>query len=140
LDGAHNPAGARALAESLAAYFGDTPMTLVFGVLRDKDAPGILAPLLERTRRVVLTASANPRAASPDELRRLVPSAVPVDVVQSVGDALACAADPAVSLVCVAGSLSSSEMPCARSPEAIHLVRSKSRRFEHATSAGDDPH
>jgi dihydrofolate synthase/folylpolyglutamate synthase len=106
LDGAHNPAGARALAESLAAYFGDTPMTLVFGVLRDKDAPGILAPLLERTRRVVLTASANPRAASPDELRRLVPSAVPVDVVQSVGDALACAADPAVPLVCVAGSLS----------------------------------
>jgi dihydrofolate synthase/folylpolyglutamate synthase len=106
LDGAHNPAGARALAESLAAYFGDTPMTLVFGVLRDKDAPGILAPLLGRTRRVVLTASANPRAASPDELRRLVPSALPVDVVQSVGDALACAADPAVPLVCVAGSLS----------------------------------
>jgi len=106
LDGAHNPAGARALAESLAAYFGDTPMTLVFGVLRDKDAPGILAPLLGRTRRVVLTASANPRAASADELRRLVPSGVPVDVVQSVGDALACAADPAVPLVCVAGSLS----------------------------------
>ena len=106
LDGAHNPAGARALAESLAAYFGATPMTLVFGVLRDKDAPGILAPLLERSRRVVLTASANPRAASPDELRRLVPSGVPVDVVQSVGDALACAADPTVPLVCVAGSLS----------------------------------
>ena len=44
LDGAHNPAGARALAESLTAYFGDTPMTLVFGVLRDKDAPGSWRP------------------------------------------------------------------------------------------------
>jgi dihydrofolate synthase/folylpolyglutamate synthase len=106
LDGAHNPAGARALAESLAAYFGDASMTLVFGVLRDKDAPGILAPLLPRTRRVVLTASANPRAVSPDELRRLVPSGLPLDVVPSVGDALACAADPAIPLVCVAGSLS----------------------------------
>jgi len=106
LDGAHNPAGARALAQSLAAYFGDTPMTLVLGVLRDKDAPGIVAPLLGRARRVVLTASANPRAARPDELRPLVPSTLPVDVVPSVAEALACAADPAVPLVCVAGSLS----------------------------------
>jgi dihydrofolate synthase/folylpolyglutamate synthase len=106
LDGAHNPAGARALAESLAAYFGDTPMTLVLGVLRDKDAPGILAPLLGRARRVVLTASANPRAARPDELRPLVPPALPVDVVASVAEALARAVDPTVPLVCVAGSLS----------------------------------
>jgi len=106
LDGAHNPAGARALAESLAAYFGDTPMTLVLGVLRDKDAPGIVAPLLGRARRVVLTASANPRAARPDELRALVPPALPVDVVASVAEALARAADPTVPLVCVAGSLS----------------------------------
>jgi dihydrofolate synthase/folylpolyglutamate synthase len=106
LDGAHNPAGARALAQSLAAYFGDTPMTLVLGVLRDKDAPGIVAPLIGRARRVVLTASANPRAARPDELRALVPPALPVDVVPSVAEALACAADPTVPLVCVAGSLS----------------------------------
>jgi dihydrofolate synthase/folylpolyglutamate synthase len=106
LDGAHNPAGARALAQSLAAYFGDTPMTLVVGVLRDKDAPGILAPLLGRARRVVLTASANPRAAHPDELRPLLPPTLPVDVVPAVAEALACAADPAVPLVCVAGSLS----------------------------------
>jgi dihydrofolate synthase/folylpolyglutamate synthase len=106
LDGAHNPAGARALAESLAAYFGDTPMTLVLGVLRDKNAPGILAPLLGRARRVVLTASANPRAVQPEALRRLVPPALPLDVVPSVAEALACVADPAVPLVCVAGSLS----------------------------------
>jgi dihydrofolate synthase/folylpolyglutamate synthase len=106
LDGAHNPAGARALAQSLAAYFGDTPMTLVLGVLRDKDAAGIVAPLIGRARRVVLTASANPRAARPDDLRALVPPALPVDVVPSVAEALACAADPTVPLVCVAGSLS----------------------------------
>ena len=33
LDGAHNPAGARALAASLETYFGEAPMTLVIGVL-----------------------------------------------------------------------------------------------------------
>jgi len=106
LDGAHNPAGARALAESLAVYFGDTPMTLVLGMLRDKDAAGIVAPLIGRTRRVVLAASANPRAAAPDELRRLIPAGVPVEAAASVADALARAADPSVPLVCVAGSLS----------------------------------
>ena len=43
----------------------DTPMTLVLGVLRDKDAAGHPGRrLLGRARRVVLTASANPRAAS----------------------------------------------------------------------------
>ena len=78
----------------------------VLGILRDKDASGIVAPLLGRARRVVLTASGNPRAARPDELRGLIPRTLPVEVRPSVVEALACAADPAVPLVCVAGSLS----------------------------------
>jgi dihydrofolate synthase / folylpolyglutamate synthase len=106
LDGAHNPAGARALAASLEVYFGDTPMTLIFGVLRDKDAAGILQPLLGRARRVILTASASPRAAAPADLRALVPSSRPATVAPSIGEALALAeAPPADRLVCVAGSL-----------------------------------
>jgi dihydrofolate synthase/folylpolyglutamate synthase len=105
LDGAHNPAGARALAASLDAYFGDTPMTLVFGVLRDKDAAGILQPLLGRARRVILTTSANPRAASPADLRALVPPALPTAVAPSIGAALALAEETPSPLVCVAGSL-----------------------------------
>jgi dihydrofolate synthase / folylpolyglutamate synthase len=106
LDGAHNPAGARALAASLEVYFGDTPMTLIFGVLRDKDAAGILQPLLGRARRVILTASASPRAAAPADLLALVPSSRPATVAPSIGEALALAeAPPADRLVCVAGSL-----------------------------------
>jgi len=106
LDGAHNPAGARALAASLEAYFGDTPMTLIFGVLRDKDAAGILQPLLGRARRVILTASASPRAAAPADLRALVPASLPVEIAPTVVEALGLAeAAPAASLVCVAGSL-----------------------------------
>ena len=106
LDGAHNPAGARALAASLEAYFGVTPTTFVVGVLRDKDAAGILRPLLGRARRIVVTASASPRAAAPADLRRLVPASLPSAVAPSVGEALAIAdEDPRAEIVCVAGSL-----------------------------------
>ena len=53
-DGAHNPAGARALAESLAEVFGDRrPRVAVIGVLEDKDAAGMLerAAAARRPRR-----------------------------------------------------------------------------------------
>ena len=106
LDGAHNPAGARALAESLETYFGEASMTLVIGVLRDKDAAGILRPLLRRARRVILTAPGSPRAAAPDDLRAMVPASVPAVVAPSVGTALAAAEEGSrPSVVCVAGSL-----------------------------------
>jgi dihydrofolate synthase / folylpolyglutamate synthase len=106
LDGAHNPHGARALAASLEAYFGDTPMTLVTGVLRDKDAAGILGPLAARARRVVLTAFTSPRAAAPEDLRAFVPPGCRADVADSIGQALALAeAAPRHPILCVAGSL-----------------------------------
>ena len=106
LDGAHNPAGARALAESLETYFGEASMTLVIGVLRDKDAAGILRPLLRRARRVILTAPGSPRAAAPDDLRAMIPASVPAVVAPSVGTALAVAEEGSrPSVVCVAGSL-----------------------------------
>src|SRR5207244_9724832 len=69
LDGAHNPDGARALAASLRDFFGDAPVTLVVGILRDKDARAILAELAPLARRLILTASSNPRAADPAALR-----------------------------------------------------------------------
>jgi dihydrofolate synthase/folylpolyglutamate synthase len=106
LDGAHNPAGARALAASLDAYFRGTPATLVLGVLRGKDAAGILAPLLPRADRLVLTGFSSPRAAAPEDLRALVPAARPGAVAPSVSAALALAdRDDRHPLLCVAGSL-----------------------------------
>jgi dihydrofolate synthase/folylpolyglutamate synthase len=118
LDGAHNPAGARALAASLQTYFGDTPTTLVMGMLRDKDAAGILAPLLPRARRLVLTASGNPRAAAPEALRTLVPASLPVTLAPSVREALALAdGNPGTPIVCVAGSLSVVGEALAAGPE-----------------------
>jgi dihydrofolate synthase/folylpolyglutamate synthase len=107
LDGAHNPAGARALAASLRAYFPGRPVTFVIGVLADKDAAGILAALSPLAVRVVLTASGNPRAAAPASLRALLPADLRVEVASSPSEALARAtAEAAGGLVCVAGSLS----------------------------------
>jgi dihydrofolate synthase/folylpolyglutamate synthase len=106
LDGAHNPAGARALAASLRAYFPGRPVTFVIGILADKDARGILDALRALAARIVLTASTNPRAAAPDSLRALLPG-VRVDVAPSPREALVRARpEEPDGLVCVAGSLS----------------------------------
>jgi dihydrofolate synthase / folylpolyglutamate synthase len=71
-DGAHNPAGARALAESLDDVFGARrPRVAVVGVLEDKDAAAMLAELLPRVDRAVYTRSQNPRSLSPGTLGSL---------------------------------------------------------------------
>jgi dihydrofolate synthase/folylpolyglutamate synthase len=107
LDGAHNPAGARALAASLSAYFPGRPVTFAIGILADKDAGGILSALAPLAARIVLTASGNPRAARPETLRALLPAGLPVEVAPSPSEALARAtAEAAGGIVCVAGSLS----------------------------------
>jgi dihydrofolate synthase/folylpolyglutamate synthase len=67
LDGAHNPAGARALAEYLRAL---RPFVLVFGVMRDKDVAGMAAALFPLAREVVLTRPDVRRAATPAEIAR----------------------------------------------------------------------
>jgi dihydrofolate synthase/folylpolyglutamate synthase len=70
LDGAHNPAGARALAEALTEEFAATRRTLVLGVLADKDVRGILQALAPVAGRLLVTASSSPRAAPPERLRK----------------------------------------------------------------------
>ncbi len=72
LDGAHNPSGAHALAESLDDVLGERrPRVAVIGVLDDKDAAGMLGELLPRVDRVVFTRSHNPRSLSPATLTTL---------------------------------------------------------------------
>jgi dihydrofolate synthase / folylpolyglutamate synthase len=71
LDGAHNPEGARALADSLEAIVGGRPLTVVVSILEDKDAAGILAALVPRAVGAVFTRSST---TGPD--RRPLPPAV----------------------------------------------------------------
>lgn len=54
LDGAHNPLGARALAESIQGVL-PSPPALLFAVREDKDAKSMLAALAPAVRRVFLT-------------------------------------------------------------------------------------
>jgi len=106
LDGAHNPAGARALAVSLRDVFGQTRVTFVLGVLADKDAAGIVAALAPLADRFVLVAPASSRAAAPEALRPLVPAAARVEIAKSPVEALEVAGRAATTpVVCVAGSL-----------------------------------
>ena len=48
LDAAHNPDGARALAEALPEAAGEAPVVACLAVLADKDAAGVLAALAPR--------------------------------------------------------------------------------------------
>ena len=71
LDGAHNPAGVAALAESLPAFLDGRPLVAVLSVLDDKDAAAMLAGLLGLCADVVFTTNANPRALPPGTLASL---------------------------------------------------------------------
>jgi dihydrofolate synthase/folylpolyglutamate synthase len=73
LDGAHNPEGMAALAESLAEPFaaGRERVVAVISVLDDKDAAGMLSALLPKLDALVLTASQNPRVLPPPTLQSL---------------------------------------------------------------------
>jgi dihydrofolate synthase/folylpolyglutamate synthase len=107
LDGAHNPAGARALAASLRAYFPGRPLTLILAISQDKDARAMIEALAPLAERVVLTRASTARAAEPAALRALVPAGPRgVATAESAGEALDLARRPPASpAICVAGSL-----------------------------------
>ena len=68
LDAAHNPHGARALAFALREEFAFRRLVAVVGVMRDKDARGVLAELEPVVDEVVLTSIDSPRAMDIDDL------------------------------------------------------------------------
>ena len=71
LDGAHNVGGAEILTTAVKEYFPSARITLVLGILRDKDWPGmceILAPLAARILPVPVPSE---RSAAPEELAAL---------------------------------------------------------------------
>ncbi len=70
LDGAHNPAGARAL----GAYLRDRgPYVLLFGAMADKDVRGMARALFPRAAAVVVSRPRGGRAASPRTILRRSP-------------------------------------------------------------------
>ena len=69
-DGAHNPEGAEALARALRDLSCDR-LLLLTAVLEDKDATGILKPLLPLVDRVMVTGVDQPRGMDPARLREV---------------------------------------------------------------------
>ncbi len=106
LDGAHNPSGARALARFLSETYR-RPLPIVLGIMRDKQAGGMIEALRPVASQFVLTAAASPRALPAIDLAAQTSASAPdvqTETIEPPEAALARAAafgDPVV----VAGSL-----------------------------------
>jgi dihydrofolate synthase/folylpolyglutamate synthase len=70
VDGGHNPSGIRAALEAVSSAYGERPLGVVFGVLRDKDVGSMLTELQEVAHVLVLTRPEGERAAEPAHLMR----------------------------------------------------------------------
>lgn len=106
IDGAHNPAGARALAAFVRDTYG-RPLPLVVGIMRDKHVDLVIAALADVAAEFIFTSPSTSRAASLDSLeaaaRRVAPG-VPARIAAQPLDAVHLAARRG-SPVVVAGSL-----------------------------------
>ena len=69
LDGAHNPAGARALAAYIERFYQGRRIWLIYGTMRDKAVGEVAGSLLPLASEVILTAPDQGRAARPEALR-----------------------------------------------------------------------
>jgi len=71
LDGAHNPAGARALAAYLERFYAKKKLWMIYGAMRDKAVDEIAGTLFPLASELVLTAPDNARALRPEALSEL---------------------------------------------------------------------
>lgn len=110
VDAAHNPHGARALAQALRESFDFDEWGLVLGVLADKDAAGIVEVLAPLAAQVFATAPDSERATDADGIADLVErTGTRVTVHPSLADAADAAREWASSsdrrAVIIAGSV-----------------------------------
>jgi dihydrofolate synthase/folylpolyglutamate synthase len=88
IDGAHNPAGAAALAAALEDAFNFDRLVAVVGVLDDKDAAGLLEELEPVVTSVVATANSSPRALPAPVLADRLDDAIEVAMSAAEADAV----------------------------------------------------
>ena len=74
LDGAHNPAGVRALAAYIRRFFADRKVWIVYGTMRDKSVDEIGETLLPAAQEVILTQVDSERALRPEAMREMFSS------------------------------------------------------------------
>ena len=108
LDGAHNPAGARALAVTLLSEFVFRNRVAVLGVLGDKDIDGIVGEVVRFAEHVVVTQPPSSRAAVLDRLEKAVRDAGgSVETASDIAEAIELASGVATEddVVVITGSL-----------------------------------
>ncbi len=104
LDGAHNPAGARALARYIERFYAGRNLQLIFGAMRDKSIEEIAGILFPLAQDLLLTAPANPRAVRPEALAEIAGRGEAVATVAEAID-LARARASADDVILITGSL-----------------------------------
>ena len=80
IDGAHNGAAAKSLAETIQNLCSSYSITLLLGMLEDKDVEGFLSEIMPFVDRAVLTKPLSPRALDPMKLKEKI-SSYPVDII-----------------------------------------------------------
>jgi dihydrofolate synthase/folylpolyglutamate synthase len=93
LDGAHNVAGAKALLSALGKNFPAAKLTLILGVLQDKDWPQICRTLAPMASRIFTVPVASERTAAARELAvacRAVNPTAEIAACDSFSEALNC--------------------------------------------------
>ena len=69
IDGAHNEDGAKSLSKALDKHFKGRKMTLLIGMLKDKDIDSVLSLLMDKFDKVITTTPNSDRAISCEELK-----------------------------------------------------------------------
>ncbi|PYK07768.1 MAG: bifunctional folylpolyglutamate synthase/dihydrofolate synthase [Verrucomicrobia bacterium] len=90
IDGAHNPAAARIVAQTWQETFGNQRASLILAILSDKDLRGICEALAPIADSVLLPKIRSERATTPDELAKVLSvntPTLPYSTAQSVADA-----------------------------------------------------
>jgi dihydrofolate synthase/folylpolyglutamate synthase len=112
LDGAHNPAGAEALRAYLqhTRPLKNTPLTMVFGAMADKQLDEMAATLFPIVGHLVLTQPRNPRSARVEDLQRLAEKYAPEASTETIPEAdtaieRAISSSAPNTVICVTGSL-----------------------------------
>jgi dihydrofolate synthase/folylpolyglutamate synthase len=101
LDGAHNPAAARALADYIVRFY-DRRVRLIYGAMRDKSVAEIAGILFPLAQEVIVTAPRQARAIAPEALCDVVDHPN-LRVAAHLEDALA--APPGDAVTFITGSL-----------------------------------
>ena len=128
IDGAHNPASARILAQTWREEFGNERATILLAILRDKNVAAIVEALRPIASQIVLLQIRSERALPPNELAQVISAitpSLPYSTTPSVAEAIS-AAQRTSERVLITGSLHFAG-------EALAFLRGEPNALEECT-------